>query len=53
MRRVRSLKFRSLVVPAVVALLMLGFMAVLVGTIMLAIYYPLLKLYSGSTSGTV
>lgn len=34
---------------ALVEPLMLVFMALLVGTIMLAIYYPLLKLYSGST----
>ena len=34
---------------ALVEPLMLVFMAVLVGAIMLAIYYPLLKLYSGST----
>lgn len=36
---------------ALVEPIMLVFMAVLVGTIMLAIYYPLLKLYSGSGLG--
>ena len=33
--------------------LMLVFMAIVVGTILLAIYYPLLKLYSGSQMGAV
>ena len=33
--------------------LMLVFMALVVGTILLAIYYPLLKLYSGSQIGAV
>jgi len=33
--------------------LMLVFMAIVVGTILLAIYYPLLKLYSGSQIGAV
>ena len=36
---------------ALVEPLMLVFMAFLVGAIMLAIYYPLLKLYSGSAAG--
>ena len=36
---------------ALVEPLMLVFMAIVVGTILLAIYYPLLKLYSGSQLG--
>lgn len=36
---------------ALVEPLMLVFMAIVVGTILLAIYYPLLKLYSGSQVG--
>ena len=36
---------------ALVEPLMLVFMAIVVGTILLAIYYPLLKLYSGSQMG--
>ncbi len=38
---------------ALVEPLMLVFMAIVVGTILLAIYYPLLKLYSGSQIGAV
>jgi type IV pilus assembly protein PilC len=38
---------------ALVEPLMLVFMAIVVGTILLAIYYPLLKLYSGSQMGAV
>jgi type IV pilus assembly protein PilC len=38
---------------AMVEPLMLVFMAIVVGTILLAIYYPLLKLYSGSQIGGV
>ena len=38
---------------ALVEPLMLVFMAIIVGTILLAIYYPLLKLYSGSQMGAV